>query len=222
MKISIVIPVYNMDGSARFLKRNLDSIKAQNFKDYEIVVTDDSEDSQLADLCSNYNVRYLKNTGKKGMANNTNFAIDQAQGDLIKILFQDDYFYTEDSLGEIVKHFTPSAEWLVTSCTHQIDNPRQVTGNPHKPFYSDSENTIGSPSVLTIRKDVTARFDPQFQWVLDLDLYKQLYRLYGSPKILQDINVVIGLGDHQTTNHLTDEFKIAEHQLLKQKYDSRT
>jgi glycosyltransferase involved in cell wall biosynthesis len=215
--ISIVIPMYYMEDCIRLSRRNLDSILKQRFTDYEIIVTDDSEDDVLEQWLKDYPVKYYRNPGNKGMANNTNFAIDQARGDLIKVLFQDDYFYDEYSLQDIVRYFTSTDNWLVSACTHSFDG--KETFNDHQPYYSYSANTIGSPSVLTFRSGVRERFDPQFHWVLDLDLYRRLFARYGRPKILPEINVVIGIHNGQMTNKLSDERKRLEFDLLKRKYE---
>lgn len=203
--ISIVIPVYGMDNAVEFLKRNLDSIKMQTYKDYEIVITDNSADDLLLIASKPYEVRYFKSK-EYGMARNTNQAINKADGDLIKILYQDDYFAHENALQHIVDYFDRG--WLIAGS----DN------NPH-PYYSEY-NTLGSPSALTIRKDCPLRFDPEFYWVLDLDFYRRLHKLYGPPLILDGVNVNIGLGQHQTTHKLTNERKQIEEKLLRQKYDS--
>ena len=222
-KVSICIPIYQgMGNSWQLLKRNLDSIIKQTFKNYEIVISDDSTDEYLSNLVLNYVSQYpifchySQNRGEKGMAQNINYAIDKANGELVKILFQDDFFYSQDSLDDIIRHFTYQTTWLVTGCTHFMDG---LYFNPHEPYFSESENTIGSPSVLTFRRTADIKFDPQFRWVLDLDLYKQFFRKYGSPKILKKINVVIGIHEGQTTYNLSDEFKIEEHRRLKEKYE---
>lgn len=218
--ISIVIPVYDMDNGRYFLERNLTSIAAQTFKNYEIVISDDGNlKDVIAEIVSKLKIGcvYVVNPRTPGMANNTNNAIDNTTGKLIKILFQDDYFHNTESLSEIIKHFTPTCSWLATGCTHSLDGIN--TFNDHRPYYSDSENTIGSPSVITFKREVKQRFDSNFQWVLDLDWYKQLYQEYGKPKIYDQPNVVIGVGLHQETNKLSDQQKAKEHQLLKLKYE---
>lgn len=211
-----------MDGAQDFLERNLKSIYIQSFDDYEIVISDDSDDDYLKIWLSKIElpIRYFKNPGTHSMANNSNYAIDQAQGELIKILYQDDYFYDSRSLENIVKAFTPTCKWLVTGCTHTLDGINFF--NDHQPYYSESENTIGSPSVLTFKREITERFDPNFHWVLDLDLYKRLYQKYNKPKIYDQVNVVIGVGLHQKTNLLSDQRKALEHRLLKLKYEQAT
>lgn len=220
--VSIVVPVHSMEGASYFLQRNLYSIAAQTYKNYEIVISDDSEDDQLEKyiLGLPLPIKYFKNQEDKGMANNTNHGLDRATGDLTKILFLDDYFSHSTSLEEIVRYFSPQAWWLATGCTHTMDGVHYF--NNHVPYFSDSENTIGSPSVITLRTEIKIRFDPNFSWVLDLDLYKQLYRKYGKPKIYDQPNVVIGIGLHQMTNILSDYQKAREFQLLKIKYDQAT
>lgn len=220
-RVSIIVPIYGMDNAQYFLERNLKSIYIQSFDDYEIVISDDTDDDFFKILLSKIDlpIKYVKNETGHSMAANTNNAINHASGELIKILYQDDYFYSSRSLEEIIQHFTVHAKWLATGCTHSIDGVNVF--NDHRPYYSESENTIGSPSVITFRKEIKERFDPNFHWVLDLDWYKQLYRKYGKPKIYDKVNVVIGIHPGQKTYLLSEERKAKEHQLLRQKYDSR-
>ncbi len=219
-RVSICVPIYGMTNAQDFLERNLKSIYIQDFDDYEIVISDDSDDDYFKIWLSKFDmpIKYIKNRGPKGMANNSNNAINNAEGELIKILYQDDYFYDNHSLDKIVKSFTGGYKWLVTGCTHTMDGIN--TFNDHKPYFSESENTIGSPSVLTFRKEVIERFDPYFHWVLDLDLYKRLHLFYGKPKIFDQVNVVIGIHQGQKTFLLSDERKALEHQLLKKKFET--
>jgi hypothetical protein len=187
-KVSIAIPTHNMKNGDFFLKRCLDSIREQSFQDYEIVVT---------------------NRGK--MAENTNRAIKQSTGDLIKVLYMDDYFAHKDALKHIVENF--KGDWLITG----------ADTNPH-PYWTDDieegNNKLGSPSALTIRKGLHVLFDERMSWLLDCDLYRRLYDKYGEPVILDEVNVNIGIHDGQMTNILTDEEKLAEHELMKEKYET--
>lgn len=218
VKVSIVVPVWDgMENSIELTHRNLQSILYQNFRDYEIIVSDDSKGAGLEAPLKKYPVKYYKNTWDRGMANNTNHAISRARGELVKILFQDDYFFDKDSLADMVKSLTPRFNWLATGCLHTANG--EDLFNLHIPFYSESENTIGSPSVVLFRRSIKERFDPNFHWVLDLDLYKRLFRKYGLPKTLDKPCVVIGLHDGQMTNKLSDDLKFLEHQQLIKKYE---
>lgn len=221
MKVSICVPIYGMDNAQAFLERNLKSIYIQSFDDYEIVISDDSDNDMLKVWLHKFDlpIKYVKNK-EHSMAKNTNNAITNASGELVKILYQDDFFYDSRSLENIVNAFTPTCKWLATACTHTMDGINLY--NEHQPYFSESANTIGSPSVITFKNEIKERFDTNFHWVMDLDFYKQMYRKYGKPKILDKVNVVIGVGLHQKTNLLSDERKALEHQMLKLKYEQAT
>lgn len=192
--ISIIVPVHDMKNKDFFLKRCLDSIRAQSYQDYEIVISENG----------------------KGMASNTNAGIKTANGEIIKILFMDDYLAHANSLRDVVRHF--KGGWLVTGCEH--DNGARH--NPHFPYYNPDiflgRNTIGSPSVLAFENLKPLLFNEKLTWLLDCDLYTRLFEKYGEPVILNSINVVIGIGDHQTTHVLSEKVKDREYDYMRNKY----
>ena len=51
MNISIIIPTYN---SAKTIQTNIDSIKAQSFKDYQLIIIDNK-----FLLCFIYSINYI-------------------------------------------------------------------------------------------------------------------------------------------------------------------
>lgn len=193
-KISIAIPVYDMKNKDFFLKRCLDSIERQTFKDYEVVMTEEGK-----------------------MAENTNAAMRKCHGDIIKILYMDDYMAHDDALQEIADAWMDDTRWMVTGCSHDPGT------HFHLPTYNDDiykgVNTIGSPSVLSLKNDADLLFfDERLTWLLDCDLYKRLYEKWGPPTILNDINATIGIHDGQTTMTLPDEIKEDEHDYLLTKH----
>lgn len=212
-----------MHGKAlELLRRNFDMLKKQTFKDFEVIVSDNSEDSIVKNLCADktndsLNIRYIKNP-RKGLSQNSNESLKHANGTLIKILFMDDYLADENSLQDIVDNFRGG--WLVTGCGHDRGDGKII--NPHFPAYNKKvylgKNTIGSPSVLTIPNKDIILFDENLTWLLDCDYYKRLYDKFGKPSILNKINVVIGIGKHQTTNQLRYYIKLKEKFLMWKKY----
>lgn len=188
-KVSIVVPIHNMENGEFFLWRNINSIMVQSFKDYEIIITKEGK-----------------------MAENTNAGIKKATGEIIKILYLDDYFARADSLQEIVDNF--KGGWLATGCVH--DNGIGLM-NYHKPAYEgipSGQNTIGSPSVVAFENKDPELFNINMSWLLDVELYRRLYARYGEPTIVNSANVAIGLHKGQTTHLLTDEEKQSEQKYL--------
>jgi len=216
MKISVVIPVYNFKGAEALTRRCIESVLKQKYPDEIEIVVSDNSDGELRELVSAYGVKYVVNMGMKNMPENTNNAINNATGDIIKILYQDDFLYKKNALSSIAKAFTPETNWVATGCIHTYDGKNLF--NPHEPYYSFTDNTIGSPSVIAFRKDVTERFDSRFSWILDLDFYRRLLKNYGHPKILKVVCTVIGLHEQQMTHKLTESQKITELIMLDKKY----
>lgn len=186
IKLSVVIPIHDMQNGAEFLWRSINSLMEQSFQDFEIII------------CK---------SGK--MAENTNYGIRKARGELIKILYLDDYLAHKDSLKDQIEAF--KGQWLICG----------TEDNPIPYFTNDIEignNKLGSPSALMIKNEDPLLFDENMSWLLDCDYYKRMYDKYGEPEILDGVHVILGKGLHQMTNILTDRQKMSEEDYLKQKY----
>lgn len=222
MKLSVCIPTYEQGGkSGEYLRHSLDILKLQTFKDFEIVVSDDSVDNVVENLCKEYGVKYSKNAIPLGISANTNKAMSMAKGKLIKILFMDDFLYNEDSLQYIADNF--KGDWMVTACEHSRDG--KTFERKFFPRYNQSihtgYNTISSPSVLTVKRDGCLYFDETLSWLMDCDYYKRCHKKFGHPTILNTVTVVNRISDNQATNMLSNERKEYEVNLMKEKYDNR-
>jgi glycosyltransferase involved in cell wall biosynthesis len=196
MKFSVCIPTYEMEGKGvAFLNDALLSIKSQTVNDLEIVISDHSVDSKIEDFCAkeDLNIRYFRNTNKRGSSSvNINNAIQNSNGEIIKILFQDDYFYDPVCLEQVALKFEEGAKWVVVGTTHTSDgvhfyNP--IIPRYHKKIY-EGKNTISSPSVLAIRNESPLLFDEDLSWLMDVEYYKRLYDSYGLPSSIDNILIV--------------------------------
>ena len=90
VKVSVIIPAYNGD---RYLGSAIESVLAQTYRDYEIIVVDDGSTDNTAQVAQQYknDVRYLSQTNQ-GVAASRNFGLAAALGDYIAFLDQDDLF----------------------------------------------------------------------------------------------------------------------------------
>lgn len=100
VKWSIIIPVLNEE---KYLPKLLDSIKRQDFKDYEVIVVDSDSKDNTIKLAKEYGCRILK--GKRGNpGTNRNIGAKAARGKNI-IFFDADVILPERFLRENTKYF---------------------------------------------------------------------------------------------------------------------
>ena len=111
MKMSIAVPTCESKGRGNeFLDDLFRTLEIQTFKDFEIVVSDHSKDDKLVDVIDEFqhklNILYVKNKNDRGNGPaNTNNAINHCSGDIIKVMFQDDFFYDDEALQKIYDSF---------------------------------------------------------------------------------------------------------------------
>jgi len=227
-KVSICIPVYEMNGKgAEFLEHSLDQISKQSYEDLQVVVSDHSVDGVIEELCVKWsnitNIKYIRNKAYRGKSSaNTNNAVAHADGDLIKILFQDDWLLDKDSIALQVESFTQSsARWSIAACAH-ADNDGAIK-DEYQPSFNNSIlfiNTLSSPSTLMIYKDSYEPFDNELLWYMDTDCYHRLHQKYGLPHIHNRVSVVNRRHADQITNTMiSKELEQWERNYLKQKYE---
>lgn len=90
-KISVVIPVYNGE---KYLRECVDSILAQSFKDYEIVMVDDGSKDSSGTICDEYATKYdfihVYHKANEGINQTRRYGVKVAQGEWIAFSDQDD------------------------------------------------------------------------------------------------------------------------------------
>ena len=210
--LSVCIPAYDMGGEGpSFLRHSLDVLIRQDFRDFEIIVADQSSGIEIKAVCSEYSerVRHISTSHLAHQASaNTNAAVDAACGEVVKILFQDDFLAETNALSKMMKIFErPEVNWCVTGSLHTYDAKAMV--KPWVPWYHDriqfGKNTISSPSVLAYRKSTAPRFDEELIWLMDVDFYKRCGDLWGRPYIIPEKLAVNRLHDGQVSAGIESE-----------------
>jgi len=209
-----------------FLHTNLTRISRQTFTDYEVVVSDHSENNEICDLCRNWGasmpIHYVKNCIRRGSSSaNINNAMHYARGRWIKILFQDDFFYSDDSLQKTADALESCNGWLATGSEHTYDGMTMI--RPMTPNWNPNihlgNNSIGSPTVITLRNTADKpMFNEELIWLMDCDYYRRMYDRWGAPKLIPDITVVNMFWDRRLSNTIHPEIKQAEHIKMREKY----
>jgi glycosyltransferase involved in cell wall biosynthesis len=183
-KVSILIPTYNQPD---YLRYALDSIVRQTYKNFEVIITDDSEDNAILSVTDEFSgvlsIKYFKNPVRKGSPDNWNEAITKSSGQYLKFLHHDDWFTNEDSLQTYVQALddNPQAD-IAFSCTNVCDihhtimrthcpGERELFWLKKSPDNLFPYNFIGAPSATIYRRNVNKLFDKRLKWVVDIDFY---------------------------------------------------
>ena len=87
-KVTVIIPAYNAE---KFIEQTINSVLAQTFQDFEIIVIDDGSKDKTAEIINSYGflVRCIQTTNG-GVSRARNLGINNALGEYIAFLDSDD------------------------------------------------------------------------------------------------------------------------------------
>ena len=113
-KVSIIIPAYN---AGKTIKKCLDSICNQTYKNIEIIVINDGSNDNTEDVVKSINndkiIYFKKENG--GVSSARNLGLDNATGDYIFFIDSDDYV-NETYVENLVKNIKENDSFCLASC----------------------------------------------------------------------------------------------------------
>ena len=89
------MPTYNC---ARFIRESIDSVLAQTYTNWELIIVDDSSTDNTAEMIANFNdprIHYLRNEQNEGAALTRNKALRAVKGRYIAFLDSDDLWHPD-------------------------------------------------------------------------------------------------------------------------------
>lgn len=216
-RVSVVIPAY---AAERFITATLDSVAAQTYRDFEIVVVDDGspDETKLAVEA------WLAKTGVPGVcvsrpngriAAARNTGLEHAKGELIALLDHDD-FWTPDKLELTVAEFDAHPDTvLVGHDLEVVRNGRVLRVERKGPAVENMYDRLlfhanaVSPTAATFRRDRALaiggfREDPKFDTVEDYDFWMRLSKaglFRFIPRALGSYTVVPGSASSKVEYH---------------------
>lgn len=90
-KFSIIVPVYNVE---KYIKKCLDSIFNQTFKNFEVIVVNDGTKDKSMDIVKEYDVKII-NQENSGLSEARNTGVRSASGEYIIFIDSDDFIEKE-------------------------------------------------------------------------------------------------------------------------------
>lgn len=129
MKLSIIIPVYQTRNT---LKRCVDSILTQDFRDWQMILVNDASTDGSAKICENYakkegRIQYVSLKRNSGLSAARNAGLAKAKGDYIMFVDSDDYL-APDTLKELMEQLSihPDYDMLEFPLYRHFGSPRQT------------------------------------------------------------------------------------------------
>lgn len=122
-KVSIIVPVYNTE---KVLKRCLDSILNQSYKDFELIVINDGSKDKSIEIINEYKekdnrVKVIDNKNN-GVSETRNIGIKAAVGEYIQFIDADDYIEPYMIEETLIKLEDNEADSIITGLFLDIES----------------------------------------------------------------------------------------------------
>lgn len=193
--ISIVLPVYNGE---RFLKESIESILAQSYKKFELIIVDDCSTDNTLSIIEEYQkqdsrIKIIRNESNQKLPKSLNIGFANAIGTYFTWT-SDDNIMLPNALEELLYCLERENADLVFSRCFFIDAKGDTFGKT--PIYKDLDeiyyNNIINASFL-YKKEVHEElkgYDPNKILIEDYDFWIRAYRKFNftfCPKLLYKI-----------------------------------
>lgn len=220
--ISVVMPSYN---HAKYISKAVDSILAQSFGDFELLISDDASTDKSWDIITSFadqRIRSFRQEQNLGPVGNLVFLIKEARGKYIALLNSDDIWYRE-KLGKqvAVLQSQPSLgacfTWadMVDEYGREISGPEAIWNDVFRqPNRTQGQwlrhfffkgNCLCHPSIL-VRKEIYETigfYNPGLKQLPDFDMWIRLIKRYPI-HVIQE-NLVAHLRDGNNTSAISPE-----------------
>ena len=129
-KISVIIPVYNVE---KWLNKCVDSILAQSYENFEVILVNDGSTDKSGDICD----KYLKEDNRvkvfdilnSGQSVARNIGLKEAKGDYILFIDSDDYISDKVIIEKFINILDSNKyDFIYTSyCRFEDGNEEKIT-----------------------------------------------------------------------------------------------
>ncbi len=201
--VSVIIPVYNR---RKLLQRAIESVRAQTYAEYELIVVDDASDdgldeSNLKSLGRRYS--FIRNECNRGVSYARNRGVSHAAGHFIAFLDSDDQWHPR-KLAIQTEYMRQNPEMKICQSREiWIRNGKRV--NPPKThikrggdlFIPSLHRCMITPSSVMMRRDLFDRFggfNESLPAAEDYDLWLRITNYY--PVGLIDEDLLVRYGGH--------------------------
>lgn len=163
--ISIIIPVYN---SEKYLSKCIDSVLAQTFTDYELILVDDGSTDRSAVICDDYAIKdaRIKVIHKEngGVSTARNIGLINASGDYIGFIDSDDY--VEPNMYTVLFELIQKHECDISICGFKV-----IDEDKYK-----IERIQNSGQIEFLDREGLVSKETDMPWTIRLDTINKLFK----------------------------------------------
>ncbi|MFW0718249.1 glycosyltransferase family 2 protein [Pedobacter sp. N23S346] len=187
--VSIIVPCHN---SAKFITETLNSVVAQDYKSWELIIIDDqSKDDTCAIVevfASKYsNIQFIPLPGNKGVSNARNLGMTKAKGKYIAFLDSDD-IWLENKLSRQVAYMEDKMLPMTFCAYNRINEDGAIISGVTPAPFTYSYHQLLSHNIIIFSTSMVLKSaigDIQFSpaghedWIFFLQLFKKCKLGYG-------------------------------------------
>ena len=133
--VSVIVPAYNAE---KFVAETIESVQAQTYTHWELIIVDDGSTDQTADIIKEYvikdsRIQYCYQTnGRQGKARN--YAISKAKGTLLAFIDADDLWHPQKLEKQIhIFEEYPQVDLVYTNGISFMDTIKKVIHTHQEP-----------------------------------------------------------------------------------------
>lgn len=119
--VSVGMPVYN---GAKYIREALDSLLAQTFTDFELIISDNASTDESHEICGEYvgkdpRIKYVRQSENLGGVANFNYVLANSKGDYFTWLACDDSF-DPSFLEKTVQYLDQFEDVVACACDFRV------------------------------------------------------------------------------------------------------
>lgn len=213
-RVSVIIPTYN---NVELFKGALQSVLSQDYQEIEILVSDDSSENGIREICNNSNddrIRYIRNSPSLGAVINWNQGLKKATGEIVILLHHDERLPQGDYLKTIVELMEKTDVVVSNICVCSGDRQRKDWVSPRLkkimlsvPVSLFFINYIGPCACVAFKKKNLQFFDERLNWLVDTEWYYRILK-NSNGVVFQKDKYVMSIHGH--AGQITSNINIAD------------
>jgi glycosyltransferase involved in cell wall biosynthesis len=192
-KVSVLLATYNRP---QFIGGAIKSVLEQTFMDWEIVISDDSDNNSTEEMMEQFSndkrIKYFHRKVKETIAKSSNFALSKATGEYVAILDDDDWWIDPHKLEKQTKFLDSHSDYIGCGGGFSVvDEAGNERSRVLKPETDDAIRRIAlyanpmANSTTMFRRVQGGIYDESVRQFADWDFWLRLGkkgRLYNAPE----------------------------------------